>query len=169
MDDLNARIARRRSEEEGSGGGGDGGDGAPPVPIDRFRANIVTSGGAGGAPWAEDAWGVVRLGGEGGGEGGSGGGGSTADVALVKPCSRCTVPLVDQATGKVARDKEPIATLQRFRTGAALGLDARFGKNATFFGTNGVPLLAAGARVPVRVGDPLHVLKQASWQQPAAA
>lgn len=33
---------------------------------------------------------------------------------MVKPCSRCTVPLVDQETGEVP-SKEPIKTMQAFR------------------------------------------------------
>jgi uncharacterized protein YcbX len=93
--DLNSRMA--------PGGG--------PADMARFRPNIVLSGSG---PWADDAMGSVRLG---GGEGGAGGGGGV-EVALVKPCSRCTVPLVDQSTGEVNRNKEPIATLQKYRCGA---------------------------------------------------
>jgi hypothetical protein len=80
---------------------------------------IVT--GAGPA-WADDTFGLVRLGaagqgGEDGVEGGGGvGGGGGVDVALVKPCSRCTVPLVEQESG-VVTGKEPIKTMQGFRCG----------------------------------------------------
>ena len=144
---------------------------------------------SGGAAWGDDGYGVVRLGGSGGGSGGAsssaaaqssgqqgggggneggsdsgggsggGDGGGGVEVALVKPCSRCTVPLVDQATGAVAKDKQPIAAMQTFRSGAALGWGARFGRGATFFGANGVPR-GSGA---VRVGDAVEVLRRCDW------
>ena len=60
-----------------------------------------------GAAWADDSFGTIQL-------GGGGGEGSGVEVALVKPCSRCTVPLVDQRTG-VVMGKEPIKTMQGFR------------------------------------------------------
>jgi len=80
------------------------------------------------------------------------------EVALVKPCSRCTVPLIDQKTGMVARDKEPIKTMQGFRSGSALGWE-RFGSNSTFFGANGAPL---GTSM-IKVGDPVSVVKTHNW------
>ena len=45
---------------------------AEPLPMDRFRANIVV---AGAAPWAEDAWGGLRVG--------------ELEFSSVKPCGRC--------------------------------------------------------------------------------
>lgn len=155
MQDLNARLDPA----------------SPPADISRFRANIVL---AGAGAWADDAAASLRLGSGGGGvaapaggggggaggpEGGGGGaGGGGVEVALVKPCSRCTVPLVDQATGVVSRNKEPLTALQKFRTGSALGWE-RFGRSSTFFGTNSQPL---GSGL-VRVGDPATVLKTHSW------
>ena len=43
-----------------------------PLPMDRFRANIVV---AGGEPWAEDEWAGLRIGG--------------LEFGSVKPCGRC--------------------------------------------------------------------------------
>lgn len=67
-----------------------------PVPMNRFRPNLVVRGSE---PFAEDTWRRIRIG----------------DVAfrVVKPCARCTVPTVDQATGVAG--KEPLRTLSRYR------------------------------------------------------
>jgi hypothetical protein len=46
---------------------------------------------AGCEPWAEDGWRALRL---------SGG----VELLLVKPCTRCTVPDVDQGTGEAGRE-----------------------------------------------------------------
>jgi len=54
-----------------------------PVPMDRFRPNLVVSG----APaHAEDGWRRLRIG--------------SAEVELVKPCARCAVPSIDQRSGE---------------------------------------------------------------------
>jgi len=70
-----------------------------PVPIDRFRPNIVVSGAK---PFEEDAWKVIRVG----------------DVTfhVVKPCARCVVTTTDQSTAE--RGKEPLTTLATFRRDA---------------------------------------------------
>lgn len=134
LDELNSRLVQ----------GGEGG----PVPMNRFRPNVVLSGV--GPAWADDGYGRINLGGD-----GSGG----IDVALVKPCSRCTVPLVNQSTGEVS-GKEPIKTMQGYRSGRVLGWDKKIApQGATFFGHNGQPL-GSGT---VRVGDPVSVLQPTSW------
>jgi len=69
---------------------------ASPVPMDRFRPNIVISGGE---PWAEDGWERIRLG--------------TIRFDVVKPCARCVITTVDQETGAIG--KEPLKTLSTFR------------------------------------------------------
>jgi hypothetical protein len=70
-----------------------------PVSIDRFRANLVFFGCA---PHAEDDWGKFQVG--------------EAVFRAVKPCSRCSVPTVDQETGTVSGDGEPLRTLASYRS-----------------------------------------------------
>lgn len=47
---------------------------AEPLPMDRFRPNIVV---AGGEPWAEDNWAALQIGG--------------IDFGVLMPCDRCKV------------------------------------------------------------------------------
>ncbi|MEI6290548.1 MAG: MOSC N-terminal beta barrel domain-containing protein [Chloroflexota bacterium] len=67
-----------------------------PVPMDRFRPNIVVNGSE---PFSEDSWKIIKIG--------------EAEFALVKPCARCNVPGIDQETA--ISSKEPIRTLSRYR------------------------------------------------------
>ncbi len=67
-----------------------------PLPMERFRPNVVV---AGGEPHAEDALGAFRMG--------------AVSFRNVKPCDRCTVTTVDPATGE--RGKEPLKTLATYR------------------------------------------------------
>jgi uncharacterized protein YcbX len=67
-----------------------------PVPMDRFRPNIVVDGCK---PHAEDDWGTVRIG--------------EVDFAVAKPCSRCVVTTTNQQTGE--RGREPLQTLATYR------------------------------------------------------
>ncbi|EEP73785.1 MOSC domain-containing protein [Micromonospora sp. ATCC 39149] len=72
--------------------------GGPPVPMSRFRPNLVVSG----APaWAEDGWAGRRL------RVGS------AWFRAAGLCGRCVVTTTDQETG--VRGKEPLRTLGRHR------------------------------------------------------
>jgi uncharacterized protein len=95
LDDLNTRLAT-------------------PLPMNRFRPNIVVSGCA---PFAEDSWQRIRIGG--------------VELALVKPCARCPIPTTDQETAEVG--KEPLATLATFRRGR--GGAVLFGQNVIGLGT----------------------------------
>ena len=81
-----------------------------PLPMDRFRPNIVVD-----APvaWAEDGWKHVRFGG--------------VTVRIVKGCDRCVVTTVDQRTAE--RGVEPLRTLATFRE-----RDSK-----VWFGMNGIP------------------------------
>ena len=89
--DLNARLRR-------------------PVPMNRFRPNLVLSG----APaFAEDGWREFRVGG--------------ASFRMAKPCGRCQVTTTDQATGEVM-GPEPLSVLTAYRDSKDFG--ARFGMNA---------------------------------------
>jgi uncharacterized protein YcbX len=84
-----------------------------PVPMNRFRPNLVVRGCA---PFAEDGWKLVRIG--------------TITFRVVKPCSRCRITTVDQGTA--ATSKEPLRTLARFRRA---GTRVLFGQNLIHDGT----------------------------------
>jgi uncharacterized protein YcbX len=78
-----------------------------PVPMDRFRPNLVVRGCK---PFAEDGWGLVRM--------------ASITFRVVKPCSRCTITTVNQQTGVTG--KEPLRTLAGFRK---VGTKVLFGQN----------------------------------------
>jgi uncharacterized protein YcbX len=88
--------------------------GAAPVPMSRFRPNVVLSGTS---AFAEDAWRAARI------------GSTTLDLA--KPCGRCAITRVDQDRGQIADGREPLATLGTFRR---LGTDVLFGRYAVHRG-----------------------------------
>ncbi len=66
-----------------------------PVPMSRFRPNIVISGAK---PFAEDEWRRVRIG--------------EVEFDLVKPCSRCVMTAID---AKGQKGREPLRTLSTYR------------------------------------------------------
>jgi MOSC domain-containing protein len=104
-------------------------DGHPPVPMNRFRPNVVVSG----APaWAEDGWRRIRIG--------------TVTFRVAKPCGRCQVTTIDQATAQ--RGRQPLTVLGRRR---------RFGQQLVF-GQNLIP----DAPGSIRAGDPVQVLQTAT-------
>jgi uncharacterized protein len=109
LDDLNARLATK---------------GHPPLPMNRFRPNLVVSGAA---PYAEDAWGEIRVGG--------------AVMRAAKPCGRCEVTTTDQSTGEVL-GPEPLLTLGTYRASDKFGV---------MFGVNLVSIQAGDVRVGDRV------------------
>jgi uncharacterized protein YcbX len=91
LEALNARLAR-------------------PVPMERFRPNIVVRGCG---PFAEDGWTDFTAG--------------AAALRMAKPCGRCQVTTTDQSTGEVT-GPEPLATLSAWRMSPEFG--AMFGMNA---------------------------------------
>ncbi|MGW1085248.1 MOSC domain-containing protein [Streptomyces sp. NPDC002596] len=100
LDGLNARITAR-------------GDAAP-VPMDRFRANIVLTGND--EPHFEDRARRMILG--------------SVELAHSVRAMRCNVPLVDQRTGRRA-GPEPVRTLATYRREPEYGNKVSFGaKNA---------------------------------------
>jgi uncharacterized protein YcbX len=107
-----------------------------PLPMRRFRPNVVV---AGAAPWAEDRWRLVRIG----------------DIVFraVKGCDRCVLTTIDPDTA--AKGKEPIATLARYRR-----WDGK-----VWFGTNLIPDTPQRGGA-IRVGDPVQVLDQADADGP---
>ncbi len=102
--DLNARLQR-------------------PIPMNRFRPNLVIRGGS---PYVEDSLDAFRLGG--------------IAFRVVKPCDRCVVTTTDQETTE--RGVEPLRTLATFRK---VGGEVMFGQNVVHLGTGrlsvGAPLL----------------------------
>jgi uncharacterized protein len=66
------------------------------VPMNRFRPNLVFTGGQ---PYEEDNWKYFTIG--------------KNKFAGVKPCSRCVLTTIDQQTGE--KGKEPLATLAKYR------------------------------------------------------
>ena len=103
LEDLNARLES-------------------PVPMNRFRPNVVVRGGQ---PFAEDTWNRIRAG--------------SVEMAVVKPCARCVVTTIDKET--LERSKEPLKTLGRYRK-HALG---------AIFGQNVIPLSEGELRCGMRV------------------
>ncbi len=69
-----------------------------PVPMNRFRPSIVISGCD---AFEEGTWKRIRIG--------------STTFSLVKPCSRCVVTTVDQATGIADPQGEPLVTLSQYR------------------------------------------------------
>jgi uncharacterized protein len=78
-----------------------------PVPMNRFRPNIVFTGGD---PYQEDTMQHFQI--------------NEIDLYAVKPCARCAITTTDQETSATA--KEPLKTLATYRTG----------NNKVYFGQN---------------------------------
>ena len=78
-----------------------------PVPMNRFRPNLVFSGGQ---PFDEDKWKNFSVG--------------KNKFAAVKPCARCVLTTVNQNTGE--KGIEPLATLSKYRKE---GNKVSFGQN----------------------------------------
>ena len=97
--------------------------GHQPVPMNRFRPNVVVSGFE---PWDEDRWRRIRIG--------------EVPFRVAKPCGRCVVTTTDQVTGE--RGSQPLAMLAARR---------RFGKNLVF-GQNLIPDSPGRIRVGDPIG-----------------
>jgi len=104
---------------------------AEPVPMNRFRPNLVVSGTDADA---EYGWKRLAVG--------------DAELEIVKPCTRCVTTTIDQEKG-VKTGKEPLASLGRayFLSGPVQG---------AIFAENAIPT-RLGA---ISVGDPLIVLER---------
>lgn len=103
LDGLNERILER------------GGD---PVPMNRFRPNVVVSGSL--EPHAEDRVRRAAIG--------------DVELAYAKDCVRCAVPMVDQETG-LKDGPEPVRTLATYRRdpdgGVTFGMKAQVVRTGT--------------------------------------
>jgi uncharacterized protein YcbX len=158
--DLNARLKKKDPH-------------APDLQMARFRPNLVFSGGeATDSPWADDGWARVRVSGGGGGGGdqalspSSSSSSSSCELAYVKPCSRCKVTTVDPESGALTPGEQPLPALRAFRSGSALGWDARRPafKHAVFFAWNVQPVVAKNGGYEAYAGEeaPLCVLERGS-------
>jgi uncharacterized protein YcbX len=97
-----------------------------PLPMNRFRPNIVATGSS---SYAEDGWQTIRIG--------------TLEFRVVKPCARCVITTVDQATGN--KGTEPLKTLATYRKSER---GVMFGQNLVHCGSGSIS-----------VGDPIEVLE----------
>ncbi|SAL45076.1 MOSC domain-containing protein [Caballeronia sordidicola] len=106
LDDLNDRMQAK---------------GAPAIPMERFRPNLVLSGVE---PYDEDYIGTVSA------------VESRVILRLVKPCARCPIPTIDQMTGMrdPAWGNEPLDTLAAYRSDPRVGGGVTFGQNAIVLG-----------------------------------
>jgi uncharacterized protein len=99
LEDLNTRMPR-------------------PIPMERFRPNIVVRG----IPaWAEDRIDTLTIG--------------DLQLKLVKPCTRCKIPSIDQRSGEPSTDPTP--ALRAFRFSKEL--------RGVMFGENAVIVAGVGA------------------------
>ena len=122
LDDLNSRLDE-------------------PLPMNRFRPNLVISGST---PYAEDNWSEVGVG--------------EAVFRSTKPCERCVITTVDQAKGAFA-GKEPLKTLASYRMAKdvmperleSLGVTP----TSVLFGQN---LIAESVGEVIRVGDVVEII-----------
>jgi uncharacterized protein len=117
LDELNGRLAE-------------------PVPMLRFRPNVVV---AGAVPHAEDEWRRIRLG--------------PVPCDVVKPCARCVVTTIDEATAVAG--PEPLRALAAYRRWNG---QVWFGQNVIHRGT-GV----------LRVGDAVEVVAMGPARPPLTA
>ena len=91
-----------------------------PIPMNRFRPNIVLRG----LPaWAEDQIDSIVIG--------------AVTLRLVKPCTRCVIHSIDQQTGQSSTDPTP--ALKKFRFSKDL--------RGVMFGENAVIVSGAGERI----------------------
>ncbi|RKT27221.1 hypothetical protein B0G69_3032 [Paraburkholderia sp. RAU2J] len=121
LDDLNTRLTRK---------------GAPAVPIDRFRPNLVLTGlDAYEEDYVETLSIVSATDAE-----------PPVQLHLVKPCARCPIPTIDQAKGAPDPDwpNEPSDTMSVYRARPQRDGAITFGNNA---------LVASGAGAWLRVGQ----------------
>lgn len=103
-------------------------DGGEPVPMTRFRPNVVIEGDDA-APFAEDGWTFVAIG--------------EVRYRRTELCDRCVMTQIDGET--LHTGKEPIRTLAKHRKW----------DGQTWFGIRLVPVGFGDAAAEMRVGDPV--------------
>lgn len=114
LDDLNSRLAA-------------------PLPMNRFRPNIVFNGGT---PYLEDSMKHFEI--------------SGITFSGVKPCSRCVMTTINQQTGEKA--KEPLKTLSTYRM---KNKKIYFGQNLLYAGTG---VITIGDVITIREQKYVEVL-----------
>lgn len=132
LGELNRRIDERYEEA--------GEPPAVPLPMNRFRPNVVVKGSE---PFAEDKWAKIRIG--------------ETIFRVTKPCARCQIPTIDQDRGEFD-GKEPSRTFATFRMAKQVHPDKfeSFGltPNSVLFGENLVPENPGGS---INVRDEVEV------------
>lgn len=128
LSDLNRHLCARNQLEVG---------------MDRFRPNIVVSGGL--RPWEEDTWKRVRIG--------------KAEFWVWQRCARCEMITINRDS--LTRGKEPLATLASFRKRAHGGIN---------FGMHLIPCSDLPYGSQLVVGQELVVLeydaqRRSDWTQ----
>ena len=103
-----------------------------PVPMNRFRPNLVVSGAD---AFAEDGWKQIKIG--------------SAVCHLVKPCARCVMTTIDQISG-VKQGIEPLKTLASYR------VPKRSVKQKILFGQN---LIAENVGEILNIGDRIEIIE----------
>ncbi|MDR5897952.1 MOSC N-terminal beta barrel domain-containing protein [Halomonas vilamensis] len=111
--------------------------GLMPVPMNRFRPNIVVRHTA---AWEEDRWQRMIA--------------DEVEFTLRKPCQRCKITTIDQHTAAIVETAQPLQTLLELNTQPRLK-GAYFGQNAT---------LSAGEGKTLRVGDALQTNFTTTYQ-----
>jgi len=124
LDELNKRLGEK---------------GKKPIPMSRFRPNIVVKGTK---PFEEDTWRVISI--------------DRLIFHIVKGCPRCKQSCTDQETGRVF--EEPLETLSEFRALGGVKENVYFAQNAIAQGTGGS--ISVGSRICVlERGDPIWDVK----------
>ncbi|KAL4587157.1 hypothetical protein LXL04_000023 [Taraxacum kok-saghyz] len=114
-----------------------------PVPINRFRPNILVDGCE---PFSEDLWKEIKI--------------YNLTFHGVKLCARCKIPTINQENAVLGA--EPTETLVKFRSGKVL-LPDRKGKGKVYFGQNMVcaDVDEENEKI-IKVGDPVYVIEMLS-------
>ena len=111
--------------------------GAEPVPMDRFRPNLVIAD----VPFnAEDEHATLTV-------------ADRVAFQLVSSCTRCVVTTIDQETGEIL-DDQPLSALRKLRRHPLL--------RQPVFGQNAVARLDAGETARIRVGDAVELTGSAA-------
>lgn len=103
-----------------------------PVPMNRFRPNLVVSGAD---AFAEDGWKQIKIG--------------DAVFHVVKPCGRCVMTTIEQESGE-KQGTEPLKTLASYR------IPKRSIKKKILFGQN---LIAETIGTVLNVGDTVEIIE----------